>query len=181
MPTLGSYRTLEQVTLGLGGVTPPTTGVKDTGYTHLFASDAIQNGLITQAAMEYTATGDCHYLIRIGKAGTDTMTTPSAYGSGTSSAYTALSGQAGNPLAPSGAISWNGTVRLTQTSPTTVHVTGSLYHKCFPAYEVSVGNSDVVYAPPSSSDFTPIAFCLSGFRAINGQYRYYPYRCSLSE
>jgi hypothetical protein len=161
-PDLGSYRTFQQVTLGLGGVVPPTTGVQDTGYTHLYAQDAITNGVISQAAMADQTQGDCHYLIYEDKATTAGMTRPSATGSGGSTASTTLQGSAGNPLAPSGTILWNAHVSISQSSPTTVNVVGTMLHKCFPAYELSVGGSDVDYQPPTSSSFATIAACLAG-------------------
>ncbi len=165
-PDLGSYRSFQQVTLGLGGVTPPTTGVQDTGYTHLFAQDAITNGVISQAALQDRTQGDCHYLIYLDKASTSGMTRPQANGSGGSSASTTLQGSAGNPLTPSGAIQWNAQITLTQSSPTTVSVSGTMLHKCFPAYELSVAGTDVDYQPPTSSNFFTIATCLAGFGEV---------------
>ncbi len=165
-PNLGSYRSFQQIMLGLGGSVPLGGGVQDTGYTHLFDADAIANGIISQAALADTVQGDCHYLIAQGKADTKSMIRPQASGQGGSSVSTTLQGSTGNPLAPSGAIQWNAQVTLTQTSPTTVNVTGTMFHKCFPAYELSIGGTDVDYQPPANSDFSTIFTCLAGFGAV---------------
>ncbi len=161
-PNLGSYRSFQQIMLGLGGAIPLGGSTQDTGYTHLYADDAIVNGVISQAALADPVQNDCHYLIAIGKADTLSMTRPKATGQGSSSASTTLQGSTKNPLAPSGPIQWDAQITLNQTSSTTVQVTGTLFHKCFPAYELSVAGTDVDYQPPASSSFTAILTCLGG-------------------
>ena len=52
-PTGGSYRAYQQITLGLGGVQPPTSGTQNTGTTHIYALDSLDtSGHISAAAKQ---------------------------------------------------------------------------------------------------------------------------------
>ena len=119
--------------------------------------------------MQDTVQGDCHYLIYQDQAPTSGMTKPQATGQGSYSANATMSGSAGDPLVPSGNVTWNAYVSITQNSLTSVLVTGSLHHKCFPAYELSVGGTDVDYQPPQASDIGSIFVCLAGFGQLTEQ------------
>jgi hypothetical protein len=168
-PNLGSYRTFQQITLGVGGLTLPSQpGTEDTGFTHRFAPDSIDaQGHITQAARQDTVTGDCHYLEAVGHASTSSMMYPTpSYSGGTAS--TNFIGDAGNPLEPSPAISWNANINISESTPTTLSVSGTVTHDCYPAHEISVGQNDVYwFQPPLQSSFTDIGLCLAGVGQIS--------------
>lgn len=59
-------------------------------------------------------------------------------------------------------IYWDISLTLNEPTPDVLHVAGSWFTRCFPAYEVSVGGVDLKesYMPPDSS-LTYITGCLS--------------------
>ena len=167
---LGSYRAFQQITLGVGGLTLPSQpGTEDTGFSHRFAADSLdgQGVHLSQAALQDPVTGDCHYLEAVGKASTSSMTYPTpSYNGGTAS--TNFVGAAGNPLEPSPSIDWNANINVTESTPTTLSVSGTITHDCYPSHEISVGQNEVYsFAAPLDASVTTIGLCLGGVGQIS--------------
>lgn len=167
---LGSYRAFQQITLGVGGLTLPSQpGTEDTGFSHRFAADSLdaQGVHLSQAALQDTVTGDCHYLEAIGKAPTSSMTYPTpSYSGGTAS--TNFIGGAGNPLEHSPDINWNAHIDIAEGTPTTLYVSGTVNHDCYPSHEISVGQNEVYsFQAPLDASVTSIGFCLAGVGEIS--------------
>ena len=162
-PSIGSYRALQQIVVGVGGLTPTLPGFQDTGWTYRFAPNAIVNGVIPPSSFDETL-GDCSLLDAQGHASTATMQAPSVSYSGGATNVT-MNGTTTNPVPLwAWSIKWMTSLSLTETSPTTLNVTGAEQSTCYPAMELSVGQNDVYsYVPPSNISFGSIAACLGGF------------------
>lgn len=171
-PTLESYRLLQAISLGIGGLTsvypanaPP---VESTGWTYQFSSAVLQNNQIPPTAYNLDYLGDCSSLgiNELGHQSTSGFISPGVIYNGTSSTQTTFEGSATDPL-PVFAfpISWDVPLTLTEPSSTDLHVSGSLNSTCYPAHEVSVGGVDLnnggTYMP-GQNNLPYITGCLSG-------------------
>lgn len=167
-PFLGSFRAMQQVSVGVGGYTGITTAnappLQATGWTYQFSSRVLQGGRIPQTAYNFDYLGKCVSagVNDYGHASTAKMTVTTSY-NGVSSTQVALNGSASNPVPLwSFAIDWKANLTLSEPGGTTLNISGTYSSDCYPAHEVSVGAHDIVQWAPTSENGAYIAGCLAG-------------------
>ena len=173
-PAIGSYRALQAISVGVGGLTnvnpsnaPPAQA---TGFTYRFSNAVLVNNQIPPTAYNYNYLNQCSSkgIDAWGHAPTDGMVLPNVTYNGTNQTSTTFQGSASDPIPLIAfAIDWNISVVLSEPSASDLHVGGNMLADCYPAHEVSVGGYDVATWPPSSNDIVYISGCLGGISQVN--------------
>jgi hypothetical protein len=167
-PLLGSYRVMQGIAVGIGGLTTINLPAQATGWTFQFSQNVLQNNVIPATAYNFNYLGQCssNGVNAYGHASTAGMTPPLANDTGISSTTT-FSGSSGNPVPLiSFPINWNATVTLSEPSVADLNVAGVFTGTCYPAHEISVGETDVMEWMPPANNIGYITACLAGFNPV---------------
>jgi hypothetical protein len=166
-PQIGSYRGLQQVSVGVGGLTSITSTtappIDIAGYSFAFNSKVLVNGLIPDTAYNYDYLGQCNAatIDEWAPDSTANFIPPFVTYSNGGSNVT-LTGREKNPISSVAlSIVWNHNIVLTEPTPSDLHVSGNFTATCYPAHELTVGYTDVATWNPSSNSLPYITACLT--------------------